>query len=500
MPPTPRATAVSRGPALRVDHDATPSDDPTRVRSSRRPGSSRTLPMVTVPARAPSLGVGAMLGPYELLSLVGSGGMGNVWAARRADDTLFAVKTILPAEAQDASVRSMFLDEARIAQMVVHPNVCRLADFGNDQGTLYMAFEWVEGDSLRALLRASDNAPVPAAVALRIGRRLCEALHAAHELRGNDGQTLGLVHRDVSTHNVLLGIDGSVKLIDFGIAKMRQRLAETTTSGVIKGKLRYMAPEQIEGGAVDRRADVWSAGAVLYELLAGEPLFYDLGEAAILRTLVMREPLPPFPAHVPPALAALLARTLAYEPDERFPTARALGDAMSEALGALGERTDDADPAGRALLEAFARAALGETITERRAALAAACQASTRSTPPRAAAALDAPPPAASRSPRATPFIAAAALAVALGTGAWLTLRTHATGAVASDRVPAATFEVAAAPSTSSETIVPPSPGPTASARPSSAALHRGNKGPALAGPPAKRTQHGMGSEFDTHN
>ncbi len=457
--------------------------------------------MVTVPARAPLLGVGAMLGPFELLSLVGSGGMGNVWAARRADDTVFAVKTILPAEAQDASVRSMFLDEARIAQMVVHANVCRLADFGNDQGTLYMAFEWVEGDSLRALLRASDNAPVPPAVALRIGRQLCEALHAAHELRGGDGQPLGLVHRDVSTHNVLLGIDGSVKLIDFGIAKMRQRLAETTTSGVIKGKLRYMAPEQIEGGAVDRRADVWSVGAVLYELLAGEPIFSDMAEAAILRTLVMREPLPPFPAHIPAPVARLLGRTLAYDPAERFSTARALGEAMGEALVELGEGTEDADPAGRAMLGAFARAALGETITERRAALAAARQASTHSTPPRVAVALDVPPPASpTRSRRATPFIAAAALAVALGTGAWLTLRTHATSAVGSDPVPAATFEVAAAPSTSSETIVPPSPGPTASARTSSAALHRGNKGPALAGPPAKRTQHGMGSEFDTHN
>lgn len=325
--------------------------------------------------------MGDHLGSYELVQLVGRGGMGAVWAARRAgerDAPLVALKTLRPEDAGDETLRTMFLDEVRIASALRHPGACRVFEAGADEGRLYLAMEWVEGESLAALLErraraadANDTASraracaFPEAVALRIVARVCDTLHAAHELQGPDGAALGLVHRDVSPHNVLLAADGTVKLIDFGIAKARARIADTTRSGVLKGKLRYMAPEQVEGASVDRRADVWSLGAVLYALASGNELFSGTNEADVVRTLVMRAALPkPFRPLSSP-VAAVVWSALTFEPDERTPTALDLRRALDDALAALGEAPEPLD-APSAELQDFARDALEGPLASRR--------------------------------------------------------------------------------------------------------------------------------------
>lgn len=316
---------------------------------------------LTNDTRPIELEAGARLGEYELVLRIGSGGMGTVWAARRrGTGAIVALKTILPAESESGALRKMFLDEGRLAMLLSHPNICRLLDFGSAGGRLFMVLEWVEGDSLRnALLARAERPSVD--VALRIARALCDALEAAHELRDEDGVPLDLVHRDVSPQNVLLGLDGSVKLIDFGIAKTRQRLAETTNSGVLRGKLRYMAPEQVDGtDAVDRRADLWAAGAVLFALLTGEELFGPANEADILRTLVMREGLPSLPSDVPRAVQSLVFRALAFEREQRFATA----GAMCEAIDALLPRATARD---REAIAVFARARCGQAVSARAA-------------------------------------------------------------------------------------------------------------------------------------
>lgn len=257
------------------------------------------------------------------------------------------------------------MDEARVARLLDHDAICRLIDFGDDAGALYMVVEWMDGDSLRS---AVGRAGPPTVVqALRIARHVARALHAAHELRSENGRPLDLVHRDVSPHNVLLGIDGRAKLIDFGIAKTRERVSTTTNSGVLKGKLRYMAPEQVEGGPVDRRADIWALGAVLRFLATGEELFGDKREADVLRLLVMREELPQPSRPLPAPIAPVIARALAHEPDARFPTADAMREAIEDALATLGASLEHADD--RRDLASYALRAVSEEVEMRRALL-----------------------------------------------------------------------------------------------------------------------------------
>src|SRR5262249_54070569 len=163
----------------------------------------------------------------------------------------------------------MFLDEARIASGIQHPNVAQILDLGEQDATLYIVMEWVDGESLSKIRKIAQKkgVPLPLGLALRILSDACAGLHAAHELADRQGKSLGVVHRDVSPHNILVGSAGSVKVIDFGVAKARDRGAGETRSGIVKGKLRYMAPEQAQGRALDRRADLWALGVCLYELV-----------------------------------------------------------------------------------------------------------------------------------------------------------------------------------------------------------------------------------------
>src|SRR2546430_11137552 len=205
--------------------------------------------------------------------------MASVWLARlqgkHGFEKIVAVKTILPNFAADPRFRQMFLDEARIASRIEHANVARILDLGEQHDLLYLVMEWVDGDALSKLSRTveKNNQQVPLGILLRIVKDACAGLHAAHELCDPRGQVLGVVHRDVSPHNILVNSNGAAKVIDFAVAKARDRHAEETSTGILKGKIHYMAPEQAMGKPVDRRADVWAIGAILYRMLAGKAPF-----------------------------------------------------------------------------------------------------------------------------------------------------------------------------------------------------------------------------------
>ena len=288
-------------------------------------------------AMMPSLQPGAILGRYQLLCVVAQGGMGAVWAARLRADHGFernvAVKTILPQHAQDQRFRQMFLDEARLASRIIHANVVQVLDLAEQDGVLFLAMEWVEGDSLRALAGLIDeqHASIAWPIAVRIVLEVAKGLHAAHELRDDQGAPLQVVHRDVSPQNIMVALDGSVHISDFGIAKARDRLSPETAEGHVKGKLRYMAPEQAMGKPVDRRADIWSLGAILYELLSGRPVHDAPNDAALLYAVVSTPPTLLFEQPIHPRLLALLRRALSRSPEGRHPSTEAFANELRRA-------------------------------------------------------------------------------------------------------------------------------------------------------------------------
>lgn len=268
--------------------------------------------------------------------------MAQVWAGRllgkESFSRLVAIKTILPHLAEDAEFERMFLDEARIAAGILHPNVCTVHELGEHDGVLYVVMEWINGDSLSRMLRVSHPSASPmldARLAARMVSDACAGLHAAHELRDDAGQLLEVVHRDVSPHNILVSLEGTVKIADFGVVKSRGQLHKTTATGQAKGKVAYMAPEQLRSRPLDRRADVFSMGCVLYELTMGRRPFQGDNEAATIRAILEGEYPDPetlMPA-CPPELASILARALAPEADARFASAEAMHLALDAWVG-----------------------------------------------------------------------------------------------------------------------------------------------------------------------
>jgi len=264
--------------------------------------------------------------------------MARVWVAKlrgkHGFEKMVALKTILPSFAEDQRFRRMFLDEAKIASGIEHVNVAQILDLGEQAGQLYLVMEWVDGDSLQELDRAAEKAgaALPIPVLVRVMADACAGLHAAHELADAHGRSLNVVHRDVSPQNILISAKGVVKVIDFGVVKARRRATEETSTGTIKGKLQYMAPEQALGQGVDRRADIFSVGATLYRLLARRPVYRGTSPLSTYKRLTSSMAPEPLPPHVPGALSTIVLKALSFERDSRFSTAAELAAALEALL------------------------------------------------------------------------------------------------------------------------------------------------------------------------
>jgi eukaryotic-like serine/threonine-protein kinase len=280
---------------------------------------------------------GDALGRYQLLFPVGEGGMARVWLARlrgaRGFDQLVAVKVLLPAYVGNQDFEQMFIDEARIASRISHAHVVKVLDMGEDLGHLYIVLEWLEGADLAALMRRvrrRERLPIP--IAVRLIAQACAGLHATHQLRDQADALLGVVHGDVSPQNLVVTYDGSVKLIDFGVASTS--LGESALTGkFIAGKRSYMAPEQRRGEELDRRTDVYALGVVLYKLTTGVHPFQGARSEPADSAVWTRPALPPRAQDpdYPPELEAIVVRTLALDPSERMKSA----DELAKALEAL---------------------------------------------------------------------------------------------------------------------------------------------------------------------
>jgi len=289
---------------------------------------------------------GRRLGRYEVLARLASGGMAGVYVARAIGvagfERLVAIKVLHPHLAHEEEFISMFLDEARLAARIRHPNVVPTTDISDTQDAgFYLVMDYIEGDHLGAMLQAAYKAgerlTIP--VSLRIVMDALSGLGAAHALTDESGRRINLVHRDISPHNIMVGTDGIARLTDFGVAKAEVRLS-TTREGQFKGKLAYMSPEHASSGDTDQRSDLFSMGIILWECLTGRRLFRAENHAATLN-LICLEPIPS-PSSVDPSLApfdAILAKALDRDPAQRFQTAEDFADAVehhAQGAGGLG--------------------------------------------------------------------------------------------------------------------------------------------------------------------
>ncbi len=275
------------------------------------------------------------VGRYQIFEPFAAGGMASVHLGRMKGDAGFsrtvAIKQLHASFAEDAAIVSTILDEARLASRIQHPNVVSTLDVVMEGADILLVLEYVHGESLARLLRASTTPP-PIAVANAVLAAALHGLHAAHEATSETGEPLGIVHRDVSPQNVLVGVDGLARVLDFGIAKARGRL-QTTREGQVKGKLAYMAPEQIRLGEVGRVSDVFAAGIVYWEALTGQRLFAGDNEGHVMMK-VLEAPIPS-PSSIRPEVGAeidaIVARALAREPSQRWARARDFAIAIESA-------------------------------------------------------------------------------------------------------------------------------------------------------------------------
>lgn len=355
LPPVDERELERAEPALRPVADAPAPDTGMRRRPGealpRTPGavspsprSPRFVPLadaqdVARRRRGVDLPVLGNFGPYEILGRLAMGGMAEILLARRPGSEPLVIKKILAQYARDEDFVEMFLDEARIGSALDHPNIGRFLDFGEIDRQLFIAMEWVHGVTLgRLIRRARDKGGLPAPIACEIVARIADALHYAHTARDGDGNVMGLIHRDVSPHNVMIDFDGTVKLLDFGIAKAETQ-GHHTQVGVVKGKFAYMAPEQCRGKTLDFRIDIFALGVVLFESLTGRSLYRRETEAATMHAIVV-EPVPSLLDRLPNApreLEAILQTALQKDPGARFPTAAAMRDVLQQYLARTSE-------------------------------------------------------------------------------------------------------------------------------------------------------------------
>jgi serine/threonine protein kinase len=294
-------------------------------------------------SRAPTRAAPEKIGRYELCFELASGGMASVYLARAEGapgfQKLVALKRIHPHLVGEKDYVEMFLDEARIASRITHANVCSVFDFGEVAGEYFIAMEYLVGEPLsRVHRRVMANAdqrvsPLLPARMARVIAQACEGLHAAHELKDADGESLHVVHRDVSAENLFVTYDGATQVVDFGIAHARQRVHHTE-AGQVKGTFPYMAPEQMTAAFVDRRVDVWALGAVLWELLTLRRLFLRDTDVNTMYAVLSSEIRPPsdYRGDVPTDLDEIVLKALRRNPDERWQSAREMGKALRRFL------------------------------------------------------------------------------------------------------------------------------------------------------------------------
>jgi serine/threonine protein kinase len=326
------------------------------------------------------LTAGQVLGRYELLLPIARGGMASVWAARlrgtRGFQKMVAIKTMLPGLVDDLHFERMFLDEASLASQVRHPHVIEILDLGEVDRILYLVMEWVDGEPLNIIMKyAATRGGMPLAIAVSITAQACRGLHAAHELRDENGTLVGLVHRDVSPQNVLLTYEGVIKVVDFGVAKATSRASNETEAGQLKGKIAYMSPEQLRGERIDRRTDVFAVGILLYMMTTGTHPFRGDDQGQTIKRISDDAPVVAPSAIVPgfpPGLEAVIMQALAKDASKRYPTANDMLIGLTRALPPSMRPSTDEEVAE------FLRALLPDRLEKRKAAIKAALEAADR--------------------------------------------------------------------------------------------------------------------------
>jgi serine/threonine protein kinase len=280
--------------------------------------------------------VGETFGRYQLLGLLGQGGMGRLYIAERRGIQGFvkivALKRIQPHLADSKQLREMFLNEARIAARLEHPNIVATYELGEVDGNYFISMEYLPGEDLSAIIAGCQDGRMPIDVAAALTQQAAQGLHYAHEARDGHGKPIGLVHRDVSPRNIFVTYHGVVKLLDFGVVRGPEK--QKSIPGVFKGKYGYCAPEQIEGGSIDRRTDVFCLGIALWECLTGARLFDASTDVATIDAVRSRRIEPPsaLRADVPPEIDAITLRALARDPEKRFRTAHDMSEELDHYL------------------------------------------------------------------------------------------------------------------------------------------------------------------------
>jgi eukaryotic-like serine/threonine-protein kinase len=314
-------------------------------------------------AEAPQPAAGDRYGDFQLIAPVASGGMAVVWAAQQVSELpahrLVAIKVMRGELGVDDDARRMFLDEGRLAACLHHPNICRVHLIGEAMGNSYLVMEWIDGIALRALQKPSFR------MAATIVANVCKGLHYAHEVKSPQGVALDLVHRDVTPHNILIDTQGNVKLADFGIAKASGFSRGTTELGLLKGKAGYMPPELLDGRPIDRRADIFALGCVLFELTTGVRTFAGANDIEVLKKTirgVVERPSALIPNY-PIELERIVLRALAADPHRRYASALDMGSELAAWLAQVGGWATPDEIAG-ALQSSY-----GPALTERRESL-----------------------------------------------------------------------------------------------------------------------------------
>ncbi len=287
-------------------------------------------------------------GRYELIEVAGRGGMADVWRGRVRGDSGFVRDVAVKQMHQNLAVQppyvAMFVEEARLGSMLQSPNVAEVHDFVHDRGNYYMVLEWIDGVDLGTWIRwhAQRSEPTRWELVAAVAVGILRGLAAAHERVGPDGRSLPVVHRDVSPHNVLLTTRGMVKLIDFGLALANDRPQETTETGIVKGKMSYLAPEIVAGGRPIPASDQFACGSVLWEALVGRKLFDGTTDYETYTRLrdCMVQPLRPLRPDVPAPFVTIIQRALAPSTDARFPSAREMARQIGTTLKKVQLRKD----------------------------------------------------------------------------------------------------------------------------------------------------------------